>query len=405
MLLKKAYKFKLKASAEQARQLHDIAGHCRFLWNKVLRINLERLKNSQPLLWYHEADFWCKLWKNSEEYGFLKDVPAHCLQQKLKDLNKAFRDGFDKKQTLKRLPRTKKKWLNDSFRFPEPKHIHLDNRRIKLPKLGWIGFHKSRSIEGTIKNVTITRSAGSWYMSIQVEVAQEASLHSKSNILGIDLGISKFVATSDGSSKGSINPYRIMETKLQKHQRILSKKKRYSSNWKKQQRKLQKCHAKIANIRKDFQHKLSTILSKNHATIVVEDLKIKNISTSAKGTLENPGAGVAAKSGLNKSILDQGWGEFIRQLQYKLSWLGGKLLEVPAQYTSQKCCACKHVNQDNRKSQSKFLCVRCGYEENADINAAKNILAAGHAVLVCGEEALASSQKQKPLDMGNLIPA
>lgn len=405
MSIKKAYRFKLKPSTSQEKQLHDIAGHCRFLWNKVLKINLERLKNKQPLMWYHEADFWCKLWKNSEEYGFLKEAPAHCLQQKLKDLNKAFKDGFNKKQPLKRLPRTKKKWLNDSFRFPEVKHIKLDNRRIKLPKLGWMGFHKSRSIAGSIKNATISRSAGCWYISIQVEIAQEVSVHPKSNILGIDLGISKFVATSEGNYKGSISPYRLMENKLQKHQRILSKKKRYSSNWKKQQRKLQKCHAKIANIRKDFQHKLSTILSKNHATIVVEDLKIKNISATAKGTLENPGKNVAAKSGLNKSILDQGWGEFIRQLKYKLNWLGGKLLEVPARHTSQKCCVCKHVSQDNRKTQSKFLCVNCGHQENADINAAKNILAAGLAVLACGEEALATSAKQEPLDVGDLALA
>lgn len=405
MGIKKAYKFKLKPSAEQEKQMHDIAGHCRFLWNKVLRINLERLKNRQPLMWYNEADFWCKLWKNSEEYGFLKDAPAHCLQHKLKDLNKAFRDGFDKKQILKRLPRTKKKWLNDSFRFPEAKHIKLDNRRIKLPKLGWMGFHKSRSIDGVIKNATISRSAGSWYISIQVEIEQDIPKHHNTNILGVDLGVSKFLATSEGYCEGSINPYRLIESKLQKHQRILSKKKRYSSNWKKQQRRLQKCHAKIASIRKDFQHKLSTILSKNHATIVVEDLKIKNVSASAKGTLENPGKGVAAKSGLNKSILDQGWGEFIRQLKYKLNWLGGKVLEVPAHYTSQKCCICNHVAQDNRKTQSKFLCINCGHKENADINAAKNILAAGLAVLACGEEALATSVKQEPLDMGDLVLA
>ena len=136
--------------------------------------------------------------------------------------------------------------------------------------------------------------------------------------------------------------------------------------------------------------------------IVVESLKIKNMSKSAKGNLLSPGSRVAAKSGLNKSILDQGWREFVRQLKYKLSWLGGILLEVPAKHTSQTCFVCKHVAQENRKTQSKFCCTKCGHKDNADINAAKNILAAGHAVLACGEKALAFSVKQAPLDAGQL---
>lgn len=96
MLIKKAYKFRLKPSEQQAKLMHNYAGHCRFLWNKILSLNLYRLEKKQPLIWYHEADYWTKLWKASDEYGFLKEVPAHCLQQKLKDLDRAFKDAFDK---------------------------------------------------------------------------------------------------------------------------------------------------------------------------------------------------------------------------------------------------------------------------------------------------------------------
>jgi len=119
--------------------------------------------------------------------------------------------------------------------------------------------------------------------------------------------------------------------------------------------------------------------------IVVEDLKIANMSRSARGTIENPGKQVKAKSGLNKSILDQGWGEFKRQLNYKLEWQGGTFVKVNPRYTSQRCSDCGFVSKDNRLSQSVFRCINCSHAEHADTNAAKNILAAGHAVIACGE--------------------
>ncbi|MDF1796743.1 MAG: transposase [Coxiellaceae bacterium] len=149
----------------------------------------------------------------------------------------------------------------------------------------------------------------------------------------------------------------------------------------------------------------SPTASKNHALVVLEALKITNMSHSAKGSLENPGKQVKAKSGLNKSILDQGWGEFKRQLRYKLEWLGGQLLEVDPKYTSQRCHRCGDTRKSNRLSQDRFVCQGCQHEAHADINAAKNILAAGHAVLACGEDTLVTSVKQELLGMGNQVPA
>jgi len=139
--------------------------------------------------------------------------------------------------------------------------------------------------------------------------------------------------------------------------------------------------------------------------IVIEGLKISNMSKSASGTIENPGKNVRAKSGLNKSILDQGCSEFKRQIKYKIEWLGGVYVEVDPSYTSQRCSSCENIDKNSRRTQSKFCCISCGYTENADINAAKNILAAGHAVLACGETALADSVKQEPLNMGDLVSA
>jgi len=405
MIVRKAFKFRLKPSDDQIQKIHEYCGHCRFLWNKLLALNIHRLENKQKLIWYREADYFSKLWKMSNEYGFLKEVPAHCLQQKIKDLDKAFKDAFDKTQPLKRIPKFKRRGLDDSIRFPYPKSIQIENRRIKLPKLEWMKFYKSRSIEGTIKNATVSRRAGKWYISIQVEQEVNQQSHPTYGSIGIDLGIKKFVACSNGSYFDSANAFKKLQTKLAKSQRRLSKKKKFSKNWKKYKRKIQKTHHKICNIRQDFQHKLSTNLSKNHAMIVTESLKIGNMIQSICGTIENPGKNVKAKSGLNKSILDQGWSEFKRQIKYKLEWLGGIYIEVNPSYTSQKCSSCKNIDKNNRKTQSKFCCISCGYTENADINAAKNILAAGHAVLACGEDALAISMKQEPLNMGDLVSA
>ena len=405
MIIRKAYKFRLKPDHEQVAKLHSFAGHCRFVWNKVLALNLKRLEEKKPLIWYHEADFWAKLWKQSDEYHFLKEAPAHCIQQKLKDLNKAFKEGFDKKQPLKRIPRFKKKGMGDGFRFPEPKHIQVEHRKIKLPKLGWIKFYQSRAIDGKIKNATVTYSAGHWYVSVQVELDIGTPKHTATSAIGIDMGIKKYIALSTGEHEDPINPFKKYQDQLSKAQRRLSKKKKFSENWKKQKKRLQKIHRKIAHVRKDFQHKLSTKLSNSHAMIVVEALKISNMSRSASGTLDNPGKNVKAKSGLNKSILDQAWGEFKRQISYKLAWKGGIYLEVPAPYTSQTCSVCGEKDKASRQGQERYVCTSCGYEANADINAAKNILAAGHAVLACGEDALATSMKQEPLGTSNLVPA
>ena len=159
--------------------------------------------------------------------------------------------------------------------------------------------------------------------------------------------------------------------------RQLARMVKFSANWKKQKAKISRLHSHIANIRRDYLHKATTTVSKNHAMIVIEDLKVSGMSKSAAGTVDEPGRNVAAKSGLNRAILDQGWYEMRRQLEYKQLWRGGEVQVVNPAYTSQKCACC----EENRQSQAVFVCVGCGYETNADINGARYILAAGHAVM------------------------
>ena len=202
--------------------------------------------------------------------------------------------------------------------------------------------------------------------------------------MGIDLGVKIFAALSDGTMVAPLASFRKLEKKLARTQRSLARKEKFSSNWKKQKAVVSRVHSRIASARNDFLHKTSTAIAKNHGMVVLEDLCVKAMTASASGTIEHPGRNVKAKSGLNKSILDQGWFEFRRQLEYKQRWRGGHVLTVPPRNTSRTCHACGHVSKDNRRSQARFKCVACGRGAHADINAAKNILAAGLAVEACG---------------------
>ena len=391
--IRKAYKIRLKTNSETESKLVRFCGSARFLWNKSLAMNLERLEKGQGILWYNELAFWLRLWKHSDEYGFLKECPSQVLQQKLMDLDRAFRDCFDRKQPLKRVPVFKKKGRGEGIRFPQG--FKIEGRRIFLPKIGWVGFFWSCPIEGTIKNITVSARAGRWYASIQVEQELDIQKHPSASEVGIDAGIKCFAAFSDGTLVKGVNSFRKHENALAREQQGLARKEKGSQNWKKQKGKISRLHHTIANVRSDFLHKLSTEISQSHAKVYVEGLNIRGMSASARGTIEEPGRNVGAKSGLNKSILDQGWFEFKRQRDYKLDWKGGQLVEVEYRYTSQKCSSCGHTAVENRQSQAVFKCLVCGYETNADVNAARNILTVGQTGLACGSNR-SSGRKQEP---------
>jgi putative transposase len=391
--IRKAYKFRLKTNIEDEAMLVRILGCSRFLWNKSLAMNLERLEKGQGILWYQELSFWLKLWKSSEEYGFLRECPSQVLQQKLMDLERALKDCFDRNQPFKRLPVFKKRGRGEGIRFPQG--FKISNRRMFLPKIGWVGFYHSCPIEGMVKNITVSHKGGKWYASVQVEQEKEIERHPSASQIGIDAGIKCFAAISDGTLVEGPGSFRRHEDALARGQRKLSRKQKGSENWKKQKRKISGLHHRIADVRMDFLHKLSAGICKNHATVYVERLNIRGMSASARGTEETPGRNVRAKSGLNKSILDQGWFEFHRQLGYKLDWMGGTLMEVDARYTSQRCSCCGHTESGNRKSQADFECLSCGVEQHADVNAAKNILTVGLTGMACGSNRN-SGRKQEP---------
>jgi putative transposase len=359
------------------------AGCVRLVWNRGLALEKKSLDAKENRNGYGGLCKHLTTWKKEESLKFLKLVHSQPLQQTCKDLNKAIFEGLDKKNS-KKFPRFKKKNHYDRFRYPQG--FKFKGRKIFLPKIGWMKFIESKSMEGTPKNVTVSKAAGEWYASIQVEQEIPDPVHPHlGDEVGIDLGIARFATISNGNILKPHNCYRRYEAQLAKEQKSLSRKKKGSNNRLKQKWKVQRLHKKIADSRLDYIHKSTTWIAKNHGKVMLEDLKVSNMSRTAKGTIEAPGKNVSAKSGLNKSILDQGWFEFKRQLQYKLNWLGGELVIVDPRYTSQKCHACGHVDKENRKTQSKFACKSCGHEDHADNNAALNILAAGHAVSACGD--------------------
>ena len=377
-----AFKYELMPTGEQQRQMRRFAGSCRFVFNKALALQKERYEHGEKKLGYAGL---CKLlteWRNSTETAWLADAPVHPLQQTLKDLERAYSNFFAKRAEF---PRFKKKGQSDSFRYPDPKQIKLDqgNSRIFLPKLGWLRYRHSRAVLGTVKNVTVSQSCGKWFVSIQTEREVEQPVPQSTTAVGIDMGIARFATLSDGTYYAPLNSFKRHETALRKAQQALSRKTKFSNNWKKAKARVQRIHSRIGNARRDYLHKTTTKISQNHAMVCIEDLQVRNMSRSAAGTADALGKNVRAKSGLNKSILDQGWFEFRRQLDYKLAWRGGHLIAVPPRNTSRTCPYCGHISADNRQTQARFACVECGFEENADVVGAINVLRAGHARLAC----------------------
>lgn len=402
----RAFKFRICPTPEQESLLFRHAGCTRFVWNKALDLQKRRLEAGVPLLTYGDMAKLLTLWRESDEYGFLALAPSQPQQQTLKNLDRAIREALDKKNP-KRFPRFKRKDEKTSFLYPQGTKLDLGMTgpewrtvlpRIFLPKVGWVKLRLSRQIEGEIKNVTVGERAGRWSVSVQTEREVPEPTTGIAPEVGLDLGVATFATLSDGTilhpSSELLARMKRAEERLSWEQRKLSRKYRKgakSRNFAKQKRRLARAHERVANMRLDFLHKTSTAISETQAVVHVEDLKIRNMSRSAWGTVEAPGKKVRQKSGLNRSILSRGWGIFLTLLGYKLSQNGGRLVRVPPQYTSQTCSVCSHVTPENRKTQEAFVCVACGHEENADVNAAKNILRAGQARSACSEAKISES--------------
>jgi putative transposase len=315
------------------------------------------------------------------------------------DLNAAFQSFFSGGG----YPRFRKR-DDFKFRFPQPKTCPISDDWIKFPKMGWGRFRKSREIEGEIRSASVKYRYGHWWVSILAKSEVETPAVPFGDAIGIDRGITNSFAYSTGlleslpvATKKELNRAKFLA-------RAVSRKVRGSNRGRKAKARLARLKRRVADRRRDATHCVVNRLVRSHPVICVEKLKLRNMSRSAKGTKEEPGRNVRAKSGLNRTLLEQGHGEFVQVLKYKAESVGVVVVEVPPAYTSQQCSCCGYVAPENR-IETRFRCVSCGHEAHADVNAALNIRAAGLAVLVQGGSALAARRTANPQKIARRIAA
>jgi putative transposase len=401
--LLQGFRFKARPTTAQAAYFARVAGCCRVLRNAALEQRTLLYQQRRISIGYHEQAGELKA-----AFPWLKEAPHHCLQQALIDLDAAFKRFFRGEAAY---PRYHKKGQRDTFRFPDPAQIWLEERRgrrgrIKLPKVGFLSFVQHRPIVGELRSVTLSREADGWYVSILTrrEVAEPARVQREA--VGLDLGVAHTVALSGGRGRTSIPGATAGErTRIRRLQQKLARQKKGSRSRAKTKRQFGLLHQRIRRRRTDALHRISLQLAQNHDRVFVEALDVKAMTSSARGTRERPGRRVRQKAGLNRAILAQGWGELRRQLSYKTRWYGSEYHEVEDYAgSSQECRACHHRARENRPSRSEFVCVRCGHAAHADENAADIILARGLRVTAGG--ALAQSGGLRSRNLGrNLLPS
>ena len=392
----RAYKFKLRPTADQVTQFTREVGHARFVWNQMLQRQKQRLEAGQGVDSFETMS--AALPGLKQAHPFLKEASSHALQQRLKDLRRAFNDFFAVRQPNKGFPQFKKKYQHDRTRYQNyfkktfnQWSVEVQHNRIRLPKVGWVRMHQSQRLRGHVKYATLSRDADGWYVSITCELTQaEQRAHLQSlmdrevlsnvpptSIIGGDLGVRNLLALSDGTTFGGCTKLKQLDTRLKSLQRALARKQKGSNSYDGMMNRIARTHQCIRDARLAHLREIVTVLRKNHAVVVVlEDLKVQRMTKSARGTVQNPGVNVQQTSNLNRSILDRGWGPLGRLLDSALEPAGGFVLRVPPHYTSQTCSACGHTAAANRV-KDRFHCEECQYEKDADINAAMNILERG----------------------------
>ena len=370
MLVHKGFRYRVYPTPEQEARLASWESALRFLWNLALeqrRMGLARPKDERV---YPTAfDQINELTDLRAELPWLADVPRNVCAQLLVELDKAWQRCFKR---LARVPRFKKK-DRDTLGLcePHPKTWRLDGSVLRFPKIGNMRAVVHRPLEGKPKTCTVRRDGDEWYASVMCEVVVDDPTSRTEPVVAIDRGVVNVVADSDGVLVENPRFYAKAMKRLARAQRSVSRKKKGSKNHAKAKLRVVKIHRKVRRQREHFVHNLSAYYAKNHGTVIVEKLKIRNMTRSASGTVEEPGTNVRQKSGLNRGILDSGWGALHQQLGYKLAWNGGRLLEEEPAYGSQTCSSCGHVDAASRVSQAVFCCTKCGHCEHADVNAAK----------------------------------
>ena len=388
--MEKAFRYRFYPTPEQESLLRRTLGCVRLVYNKALYERTQAWYERQERVGYNQTSSMLTQWKKEEELDFLNEVSCVPLQQGLRHLQTAFVNFFAGRASY---PIFKKKrnggsaeFTKSAFKFKD-KEIYLAKCSEPLP-IRW-----SRQIPKGCEPTSVTVSlhpSGRWHISIRFDDPTIQPLPVTDNTVGIDLGVTSLIATSNGDKIANPQHFKKHRKRLKKAQKNLSRKQKGSKNREKARIKVAKIHLKISDSRTDFLHKTTTQLVRENQTIAVESLAVKNMVKNHKLAL---------------AISDSGWSELSRQLDYKCRWYGRTLVAIDRWFPSSKrCSSCGHIVDKMPLNIREWTCPKCGCNHDRDVNASKNILAAGLAVSVCGatvrpeqsKSVKAGAMKQKP---------
>jgi putative transposase len=372
-------RFRLYPSAAQEVLLLVQCAHARYVWNLGLEQRLMWRRWQGPTPGFNAQAAQLTAARAAEPW--LAAGSQTVQQQALRDLDQGWRNFF---AGTHRRPTWRKAGQHEGFRIvgSQALRVRQDNRArssVLVPKIGWVSFKRSRALDDW-KSYRITRDrAGRWHIAFAA-VPEPIPAPGTGEVVGVDRGVTVAVALSTGelTSPKGLRPKEA--ERLLRLQRRLARASRGSNRRRKVKTLIGRLKAREADRRKDWVEKTTTDLARRFDVIRVENLNVKGMTRSARGTVQKPGRNVAQKAGLNRGILKSGWGLLVTRLEQKAPW---RVEKVSAAYTSQTCHACKHIASQSRKNQARFCCVACGHQGNADVNAARNI-AAGHAVTARG---------------------
>ncbi|WP_228713931.1 RNA-guided endonuclease InsQ/TnpB family protein [Arundinibacter roseus] len=349
------YKYKLKPTTQQANLLDNWIGTCRFVYNLALDCKIQSYQKGVRLSKYDLM----KQLPGLKEVEWIQSVPSQSLQNVIERLDVAYQKFFSGGG----FPKWAKRGEYNSILF---KSVSQTATGFVLPKVGQLKVFKDRMPTGKLKTAIIIKESNGYFMCVTFGIESKNLYPTDENqVVGIDMGIAHFLTDSKGCYVENPKYTKKYQARLRVKNRSLARKKKGSGRFKKTKSELSRLHSKIANVRKDFSHKVSLKYVKENTLIVCEDLKVRNMIKFGN---------------LSKSIADVSWSGFFDKLSYKSKLYEKRFVQVNPKFTSQKCNSCGHIAKENRLNQANFHCVSCGHQQNADFNAAKNILGEGIAL-------------------------